>query len=132
MTGSTKEQISAYKGQCLVSALCQCAELLVGYKKGQLAVYALLWRLAHKWRCVPLLMEKLAECYKAEEDEKKRKSLLHLISDLGGGLLHARRHPDDKTSGLKFAPSVQSYDWKPTIRNLLQEPTADTWDAVSK
>lgn len=131
VTGSSKEEMKAYMGQCLVSALCQCPELLNGYKSGHLADYATLWKLAHKWRCVPLLMEKLAGSHQ-EDDDKKRAALLHLISDLAAGLLHVRDHPDDQTNGLKFAPSIQSYDWRQTIRSLLKDPSAGTWDAVSK
>lgn len=129
---SSKEEMVLYKGQCLVSALCQCPELLAGYKTGKILEYLPLLKLVNIWRSYTLLMEKLSEIILIDKHEKEQEALLHLLSDLAGILLSARDLPVKSVHEMTFAKSVFSFNWMPTIRILLQEPLPGTSAVVSK
>lgn len=130
---TSKEDATAHKGQCLVSAVCQCHRLLSHYKKGMLNNYAPLWRLVSNFRSIPLLIQKLASMYSTEQRGMEQKEvLLFLISDLADALLHDRANPDASANAIQCTKSVRSVDWMPTIRTLLQDPINRIWDVVSK
>jgi len=129
---TSKEETMVYKGQCLVSALCQCPELLTGYKSGKILEYLPLLKLVNSWQSFPMLMEKLSEIILINKHEKEQEALLHLLSDLAGILLSARDLPVKSVREITFAKSIFSFNWMPTIRILLQEPLPGTWAVVSK
>ena len=111
-----------------ISAVLNAGELPTE-RGGKYSDFFSLWKLVQKWANLPFLLEKLGE--KAISNESKRSTIFKLMSDLCQALINNRANPGD-TKYLKFDKSIQSYDWTNLIERLLQEPSPETWDPVSK